>query len=40
MRSGTPYVLRDHEGREITVADAKAMVAERYTVPDGIRASR
>jgi transposase len=40
MRSGTPYVLRDHEGREITVAEARAMVVERYTVPDGIRASR
>jgi transposase len=40
MRSGKPYVLRDPEGGEITVADAKRLVAARYTVPDTIRASR
>jgi transposase len=40
LRTGKPYVLRDHEGREITVAEAKAMIAERYTVPEAIRASR
>lgn len=40
MRSGKPYVLRDDEGCEISVAEAKALVAERYTVPEVIRASR
>jgi transposase len=40
MRSGKPYVLRDHGGCEISIAKAKALVAERYTVPEGIRASR
>jgi len=40
MRSGKPYVLRDREGREISVAEAKALVAILYTVPEGIRASR
>jgi hypothetical protein len=40
MRSGKPYVLRDHGGREISLAEAKALVAERYTVPGDIRASR
>jgi len=29
MRSGKPYVLRDREGGEITVAEAKALVATR-----------
>ncbi|MFO7758209.1 MAG: IS110 family transposase [Roseovarius sp.] len=40
LRTGRPYVLRDHEGNEISVAQAKALVAERYTVPEAIRASR
>ena len=40
MRSAKPYVLRDHDGREISIAEARAMIAERYTVPEGIRASR
>lgn len=40
MRSGRPYLLRDRDGREITVAEAKAIVAECFTVPDDIRASR
>ena len=40
MRGGKPYVLRDRDGRAITIAEAKAVVAERYTVPEVIRASR
>lgn len=40
MRSGKPYVLRDHGGREISVAEAKALIAKRHTVPEAIRASR
>jgi transposase len=40
MRRGKPYVLRDRDGRQITVAEAKVLVAEQYTVPEGIRASR
>ena len=40
MRRGKPYVLRDRDGREITVAEAKALVTEQFTVPEGIRASR
>lgn len=40
MRRGKPYVLRDRDGREITVAEAKALVAEQFTVPEAIRASR
>jgi hypothetical protein len=40
MRRGKPYVLRDRDGSEITVAEAKALVAEQYTVPEGIRVSR
>jgi transposase len=40
MRSGRPYILRDHDGREISVAEAKALVAARYHVPEAIRATR
>jgi hypothetical protein len=40
MRSGRPHVLRDREGGEITIAQAKALIAARFTVPDTIRASR
>ena len=40
MRSGRPYVLRDPEGDEITIAQAKALITARFTVPDTIRASR
>lgn len=40
MRSGRPYVLRDHEGCEISVAQAKALIAQRYSVSESIRASR
>lgn len=40
MRSGKPYILRDHDGHELTVAEAKALIADRYTVPDDVRISR
>lgn len=40
LRSGKPYVLRDRAGREISVAEAKALVAESYRVPEAIRATR
>jgi transposase len=40
LRSGRPYVLRDLDGREISVAEAKAIVLRRFSVPDSVRASR
>ena len=40
LRSGKPYGLRDLDGRPIGVAEAKAIVLQRFTVPDGVRASR
>jgi len=40
LRSGRPYVLRDHDGREISIAEAKALVTARYNVPEAIRATR
>jgi transposase len=40
LRSGRPYILRDHDGREISVAEAKALVAACYQVPEAIRATR
>lgn len=40
LRSGQPYVLRDHDGREISVAEAKALISERYSVSENIRAAR
>ena len=32
-RNGTPYQLRDLDGRAITAEQARAIIAERYTVP-------
>jgi transposase len=40
LRSGRPYILRDHDGREISVAEAKALVTACYQVPEAIRATR
>lgn len=40
LRSGNPYVLRDHDGREISVAEAKAIVATSYKVSEAVRATR
>lgn len=39
-RSGKRYVLRDTDGREITEAEGRAIVAERYVIPEEVRASR
>jgi hypothetical protein len=40
MARGEPYVLRDVDGRQVTGAEARAIIAERYTVPDEVRARR
>ena len=40
MRRGTPYVIRDTDGRPITPGQAKAIISERWTVPPEIRARR
>jgi hypothetical protein len=37
---GEPYVLRDVDGREVTVAEARRIIAERYTVPEEVRRRR
>ncbi len=36
----TPYVVRDVDGRPVTPAEAKAIVAARFTVPPEVRARR
>jgi hypothetical protein len=40
MRRGTPYVICDTDGRPVTPAQAKAIIAERWTVPPEMRARR
>lgn len=40
MSRGEPYVLRDVDGRQVTPAEAKAIVAERYRIPDEVRRRR
>jgi hypothetical protein len=40
MRRGTAYVICDTDGRPVTPAQAKAIIAERWTVPPEIRARR
>ena len=40
LRRGTPYVLRDKDGNEMTIAQAKALINTHYTVPESIRAGR
>ena len=40
MKRGTPYVLQDIDGSEVTPAQAKAIIAERYAVTDAIRQRR
>lgn len=39
-RNQTPYQLRDTDGTAITPAQARAIIAQRYTVPAGIRRAR
>lgn len=40
MHRAEPYQLRDTDGREVTAADAKAIIAEHWTVPTEVRARR
>jgi transposase len=40
MARGTPYVLRDADGRRVTQAEAKAIIAEHWTVPEDVRRRR
>lgn len=40
MRRGQPYVLRDMDGTEVSVAEGKAIVAEYFTVPEEVRRRR
>ena len=40
LRTGRPYGLRDLDGRPIEIAEAKAIVTERYTVAEAVRGSR
>ncbi len=40
MRSGVRYEIKDVDGRTITEAEGKAIVAERYKIPAEIRAAR
>jgi transposase len=39
-RAGTPYVIRDTDGTQITTAQGRATVTEHYTVPADIRSAR
>lgn len=40
MRRGTPYVICDPGGRPVSPDEAKAIIAEHYTVPAEVRARR
>lgn len=40
MRRGMPYVVCDTDGQPVTPAEAKAIIAERFTVPADVRARR
>jgi transposase len=40
MERGTPYVIRDTDGRPVDAEEAKAIIAERFTVPPEVRARR
>lgn len=40
LARGTPYVVRDVDGRAVNHAEAKAIIAERYTVPEDVRRRR
>ncbi len=40
MHRGMPYVICDTDGRPVTPAQAKAIIAERWTVPPDVRARR
>jgi transposase len=40
MRRGTPYVICDTDGRPVSAGQAKAIIAEHWTVPPEIRTRR
>lgn len=40
LRERRPYVVRDVDGTPVDAATAKRIIAERYTVPEGVRQSR
>jgi hypothetical protein len=40
MDRGTPYVVCDTDGTPITAQQAKAIIAERWTVPEQVRRRR
>jgi transposase len=40
MHRGMPYVICDTDGRPVTPAEAKAIIAEHWTVPADVRARR
>jgi len=40
LRNGTPYHLRDVDGRSISAAEGRSIVSERYQIPPEIRAVR
>jgi transposase len=39
-RGKVPYALRDVDGRIVTEAEGRAIVTERYTIPDDVRRAR
>ena len=40
LNRGTPYVICDHNGNPVTPAEAKQIIAERWTVPEEVRKRR
>lgn len=40
MHRGEPYVIRDTDGTPVTPAEAKAIIAQRYTVTEDVRRRR
>ncbi len=40
MNRGTPYVICDNNGHPVTPAQAKKIIAERWTVPEDVRKRR
>jgi transposase len=40
LSRGEPYVIRDVDGTPVSSAEARAIIAERYTVPEDVRRRR
>ena len=40
MSRGTPYVICDNTGNPVTAAEAKKIIAEKWTVPEEVRKRR